>query len=169
MAWPKPDLCAMWHVLAQFRCHVACHIQLPYGMSYIVTIWHVLNLKYVPCDMAQPSLGDVWHVIGLTHVPCGMDKFNFSVTWHDIGLALRHVACPILAQPRYHMACFSLVQMPCGMFQFSLGATWHVLAQLKCHVECLSLAQVPHGMAYAKLGAMWHAIDAMSQVPCGMA
>jgi len=53
MAWPKPSLCAMWHVI--YSCHMG------WPKPCLITIWHVLDLTYVPHGMAKLSLGAIWH------------------------------------------------------------------------------------------------------------
>jgi hypothetical protein len=69
-----------------------CHV--------IGSMWHGLDLAYVPCGMSyamlrchvgwlRPSLCATWHGLGLTYVTCHMPCQD--ATWH--GLGLTYVPC----------------------------------------------------------------------------
>ncbi len=53
MAWLKPSLCVMWHVI--YNYHMAWY------KPYLIAIWHVLDLTYVPCGMVRFNIGPIWH------------------------------------------------------------------------------------------------------------
>ncbi len=141
MAWPRPNMCAMCHVMSQPSLCVTWHglglAQVPYGMAW-------LKLQFM-CHVAwiRSNICAMWHVLCCAYMPCGM--------------AQSQLMCH-MAQPRPNICGMSYAFRKCHMASMlSLShATWHGLAYVAC------------GMSQPRLSAMWHGLN-LTQMPCGMA